>query len=96
MNATLKQSFYIIPKDNQLFSCTKFSVNKINVKQILKLYQNRCLFIPPNNILKSRNFRVLQKEYDQGHQEASWASGASADHSGTASMKACMCSAITC
>jgi hypothetical protein len=28
MNATLKQSFYLLPKDNQLFSYTKFSVTK--------------------------------------------------------------------
>jgi hypothetical protein len=37
MNATLKQSFYLIPKDNQLFSYTKFHVNKINIGKILKL-----------------------------------------------------------
>jgi hypothetical protein len=37
MNATLKQSFYLIPKDNQLFSYTKFHVMKINVGKILKL-----------------------------------------------------------
>jgi hypothetical protein len=49
MNATLKQSFYLIPKDNQLFSYTKFPVKKINVAQILKLYKNRFLIILPNN-----------------------------------------------
>jgi hypothetical protein len=53
-------SFYLIPKDNQLFSYTKFPVKKINVEQILKLCQNHCLIIPPNNILKSINSRVLQ------------------------------------
>jgi hypothetical protein len=37
MNATLKQSFYLIPKDNKLFSYTKFPVNKINIGKILKL-----------------------------------------------------------
>jgi hypothetical protein len=29
MNATLREPFYLIPKDNQLFSYTKFPVNKI-------------------------------------------------------------------
>jgi hypothetical protein len=40
---------------------TKFLVKKLNVEQILKLCQNRCLIILPNNILKSENFRVLQE-----------------------------------
>jgi predicted double-glycine peptidase len=35
MNATPKQSFYLIPKHNQLFSYTKFPVHKINVGKIL-------------------------------------------------------------
>jgi hypothetical protein len=35
MNATLIEPFYLIPKDNQLFSYTKFVVKKINVGIIL-------------------------------------------------------------
>jgi hypothetical protein len=35
MNATLIEPFYLIPKDNQLFSYTKFTVKKINVGIIL-------------------------------------------------------------
>jgi hypothetical protein len=39
MNATLKQSFYLILKDNQLFSYTNFPVNKINVGKVSKLWE---------------------------------------------------------
>jgi hypothetical protein len=78
MNATLRELFYLIKKTIKNFSYAKFPVKKINVEQNLKLCENRCLIIPPNNILKFKNFRVLQsssmtslppQDWDQLHQK---------------------------
>jgi hypothetical protein len=57
MNASLIEPFHLIIKTNNGFPI--IFLMKINVKQILKLFRNRCLIILPNNILKSKNFRVL-------------------------------------
>jgi hypothetical protein len=63
MHATHRDSFYLIRKNKQWFSLTKFSVKKINVGQIFKIMRNHCLTILPINILKSENFRMLHHSY---------------------------------
>jgi hypothetical protein len=76
IKATHIHLFYLIYKNKQLISYSKFPVKKINLGQNLKLWENRCLIIFPINILKLENFKVLQKflEFcDKSHIRVDWA-----------------------
>jgi hypothetical protein len=65
MQATHRDSFYLIRKNKQWFSLTKFLVKKINVGHIFKFMRNHCLIILPVNIMKSENSGCYIKYHQQ-------------------------------